>query len=67
LDRFREPVGSQCKKLIAHSGPIYSTSFSPDNKYLVSVSEDKTSMHSLYFYIINKNSFVYNKYYLNIS
>lgn len=42
LDRFREPVGSQCKKLIAHSGPIYSTSFSPDNKYLVSVSEDKT-------------------------
>ncbi|KAG4086570.1 WD40 repeat-like protein [Neocallimastix lanati (nom. inval.)] len=42
LDRFREPVGSQCKKLIAHSGPIYSTCFSPDNKYLVSVSEDKT-------------------------
>ncbi|CCE65522.1 hypothetical protein TPHA_0L01690 [Tetrapisispora phaffii CBS 4417] len=29
-------------KLVGHSGAIYSTSFSPDNKLLVSASEDKT-------------------------
>lgn len=28
--------------LIGHSGTVYSTSFSPDNKYLLSASEDKT-------------------------
>lgn len=28
--------------LIGHSGTVYSTSFSPDNRYLVSGSEDKT-------------------------
>lgn len=30
------------RKLIGHSGPVYSTSFSPDNKFLISGSEDKT-------------------------
>lgn len=28
--------------LIGHSGPVYSVSFSPDNRYLLSASEDKT-------------------------
>lgn len=28
--------------LVGHSGTVYSTSFSPDNRYLVSGSEDKT-------------------------
>ncbi|AMD20806.1 HDR064Wp [Eremothecium sinecaudum] len=28
--------------LIGHSGPVYSLSFSPDNRYLVSASEDMT-------------------------
>lgn len=28
--------------LVGHSGTVYSTSFSPDNRYLVSASEDKT-------------------------
>ncbi|CCH62644.1 hypothetical protein TBLA_0H03620 [Henningerozyma blattae CBS 6284] len=28
--------------LIGHSGTVYSTSFSPDNRYLISGSEDKT-------------------------
>lgn len=30
------------RKLIGHSGPVYGLSFSPDNKYLLSSSEDKT-------------------------
>lgn len=28
--------------LVGHSGPVYSLSFSPDNRYLLSASEDKT-------------------------
>lgn len=30
------------RKLIGHSGPVYSLSFSPDKRYLLSGSEDKT-------------------------
>lgn len=30
------------RKLVGHSGPVYGLSFSPDNKYLISGSEDKT-------------------------
>ena len=30
------------RKLIGHSGPVYGVSFSPDNKFLLSASEDKT-------------------------
>ncbi|KAK6205027.1 TFIID and SAGA subunit [Scheffersomyces amazonensis] len=30
------------RKLIGHSGPVYGVSFSPDNKFLISGSEDKT-------------------------
>lgn len=41
--RGREPIGDLCKKLVGHSGPVYGTSFSPDNKYLVSGSEDGTA------------------------
>lgn len=33
---------SNSRKLIGHSGPVYGVSFSPDNKYLISGSEDKT-------------------------
>ncbi|SCV03106.1 LAME_0H07756g1_1 [Lachancea meyersii CBS 8951] len=29
--------------LVGHSGTVYSTSFSPDNRYLLSASEDKTA------------------------
>lgn len=33
---------SLCSTLVGHSGAVYSTSFSPDNRYLISGSEDKT-------------------------
>lgn len=39
---LREDVPSTSKRLIGHSGAVYGLSFSPDNKYLVSSSEDKT-------------------------
>ncbi|KAI8360745.1 WD40-repeat-containing domain protein [Choanephora cucurbitarum] len=43
LNRQRERHGSDYKKLVGHSGSVYGLSFSPDNKYLVSCSEDKTA------------------------
>jgi transcription initiation factor TFIID subunit 5 len=36
----REKEGSMFKKLIGHSGPVFSTAFSPDSRYLISGSED---------------------------
>lgn len=42
LNRQRERHGSDYKRLVGHSGPVYGLSFSPDNKYLLSCSEDKT-------------------------
>ncbi|KAI7900010.1 WD40-repeat-containing domain protein [Cokeromyces recurvatus] len=43
LNRQKERYGHEYKKLIGHSGPVFGLSFSPDNKYLVSCSEDKTA------------------------
>ncbi|CAO3655437.1 unnamed protein product [Mucor hiemalis] len=34
--------GTEYKKLIGHSGPIYGISFSHENQYLISCSEDQT-------------------------
>lgn len=34
--------GSNMRKLVGHLGPVYGLSFSPDNRYLLSGSEDKT-------------------------
>lgn len=34
--------GTTYKKLIAHAGPVYGVSFSHDNQYLISCSEDQT-------------------------
>ncbi|KAG9289837.1 hypothetical protein G9A89_015417 [Geosiphon pyriformis] len=43
LDRLKEKQGNDCKRLSGHSGPIFGLSFSPDKKYIVSCSEDKTA------------------------
>ncbi|KAF9425867.1 Transcription initiation factor TFIID subunit 5 [Podila epigama] len=43
LERIREEHGTESRKLIGHAGPVFGTSFSPDNKYLISCSEDKTA------------------------
>ncbi|KAK9760044.1 Transcription initiation factor TFIID subunit 5, partial [Basidiobolus ranarum] len=42
LNRLKERQGHEYKKLIGHSGPVFGLSFSHDNKYLVSSSEDST-------------------------
>ncbi|KAI5962573.1 TAF5 [Candida pseudojiufengensis] len=41
-DRKQHQLPENCKKLIGHSGPVYGLSFSPDNKFLITCSEDKT-------------------------
>ncbi|KAI9205820.1 WD40-repeat-containing domain protein [Polychytrium aggregatum] len=33
----------QYRRLVGHSGPVYACSFSPDTKYIVSASEDRTA------------------------
>ncbi|TGZ83286.1 WD40 repeat-like protein [Ascodesmis nigricans] len=38
-----EPTIPKSRRLIGHSGPVYGTSFSPDAKYLLSCSEDKSA------------------------
>ncbi|CAG8591128.1 2797_t:CDS:2 [Acaulospora colombiana] len=42
-ENAREGGGSDYKKLLGHSGPVLGLSFSPDNKYLISCSEDRTA------------------------
>ena len=34
--------GSDVRQLIGHNGPVFSTSFNPDNSFLISGSEDGT-------------------------
>ncbi|KAI8888811.1 WD40 repeat-like protein [Backusella circina FSU 941] len=43
LNRCREKKGSEYKKLIGHSGAVYGLSFSHDNQYIVTASEDRTA------------------------
>ncbi|KAI8578790.1 hypothetical protein K450DRAFT_245543 [Umbelopsis ramanniana AG] len=43
LNVQKERHGSTVKRLVGHSGPVYGLSFSHDNKYLLSCSEDKTA------------------------
>lgn len=39
---MKEKEGSATKKLVGHSGPVYGTSFSNDDRFLLSCSEDQT-------------------------
>ncbi|KAI8092762.1 WD40-repeat-containing domain protein [Halteromyces radiatus] len=43
LNRQKERHGSEFKKLVGHSNSVYGVSFSPDDKYLLSCSADKTT------------------------
>ncbi|KAK5822933.1 WD40-repeat-containing domain protein [Linnemannia elongata] len=43
LNRVKEKKGADSKKLIGHAGPVFGASFSPDNKYLITCSEDKSA------------------------
>ncbi|KAI8875847.1 WD40 repeat-like protein [Backusella circina FSU 941] len=43
LNRQREKHGSEYKKLVGHTGPVYGLAFSHDNKYLVSGGGDGTA------------------------
>ena len=47
LGQFMEDTGSPQKRLIGHSGPVYGTSFSHDNRFLLSCSEDCTGTDGL--------------------
>jgi len=38
-----EDTGSSEARLVGHCGPVYATSFSHDNRFLLSCSEDNTS------------------------
>ncbi|XP_063901545.1 transcription initiation factor TFIID subunit 5-like [Zophobas morio] len=40
---FDKSTGSLCKTLIGHSGPVFAVKFSPDNRFLISCSEDTTA------------------------
>ena len=44
-------------KFVGHSGPVYKTSFTPDNKYMISASQDSTVR--LWSLQTNKNLAVY--------
>ena len=42
LDALKEKEGCNVKRLIGHSGPVYGSSFSYDNRFLLSCSQDST-------------------------
>ncbi len=43
MERIVDPSSSSdVRQLTGHSGPVYSTSFNPDNTFLLSGSEDGT-------------------------
>lgn len=42
MDNVLESTGSWSKRLVGHSGPVYSCKFSPDNQLLFSSSQDST-------------------------
>lgn len=41
-EKEKDLPGTKYKKLIGHAGPVYDVSFSHDNQYLISCSEDQT-------------------------
>jgi transcription initiation factor TFIID subunit 5 len=48
---MNEQSAADSKSLFGHSGPVYSTSFSPDKNLMVSSSEDGTGIIFLILFI----------------
>jgi len=42
MDDLKEASGESSRRLIGHSGPVYGCSFSPDQRFLLSASQDNT-------------------------
>ena len=42
-----DKTANESKALLGHNGPVYATHFSRDRKYLLSCSEDATSMYDI--------------------
>lgn len=42
-------TAAECRRLIGHSGPVFSTSFNNDNSFLLSSSADRTGVCYFYF------------------
>jgi len=42
LEPYLETTGKKEHRFVGHSGPVYSTSWSPDSRFLISGSEDST-------------------------
>lgn len=51
-----EKNATDMRTLIGHSGPVYSSSFSPDRNLLLSCSEDSTGM--VFIFSLDLNNYL---------
>ena len=53
-DAFVSPIrtAAECRRLIGHSGPVFSTSFNNDNSFLLSSSADRTGIYYCFVVVV---------------